>query len=72
VVTGLNVGLVQSWSNSCGVMFHSAKNLPVADHNHRVREDEGAIEPSVEQVDGSGLHHSPPAQQVPRAEEEVI
>ena len=53
-------------------MLHGAENLPVADHNHRVREDEGAIEPSIERVDGSGSHHSPPAQQVSRAEEKVI
>jgi len=72
VVTGLNARLVQSWCHGRGVTFHRAENLPVADYNHRVREDEGAIEPSVERVDGSGPHHSPPAQQVPRAEEEVI
>jgi len=66
------VGLVQIWSDSSVVLFHGTEHLPVADHNHPIGDNKGAIEPGVETVNGCGFHHSPPAQEVARAEEEVI
>ena len=66
------LGLVETRSNSCIVLFHGAEHLPVADHYQGIREGEGAIEPSVERVNGSWTGHPPPAQQIPWAEEEVV
>ena len=65
-------GVVQIRSHGRVVLLHGAEHLPVADHNHHVRECEGAIEPDVKRVYGSWFHHSPPAQEVPWAKKEVI
>ena len=66
------VGLTQTWSYCSVVLSHGAKHVPVADDNHPVGDSEGAIEPGVETVNGGGIHHSSPAQEVSRAEEKVI
>ena len=65
-------GLAQIRGNDCVVSLHGAEHLPVTDHDHCVGEDEGAIKPDVERKNSDRLHHSPPAQQIPRAEEEVV
>jgi len=66
------VDLVQIRSHGGVVLFHGTKHLPVADHDHPIGDNKGAIEPGVETVNGCGFCHSPPAQEVAWAEEELI
>ena len=54
------------------MVLHGTEHLDIADNDYPVRDSEGAIEPGVETVNGCGLHHSSPAQEIPGTEEEVI
>ena len=60
---------IQTWSYGHVVLFDGSKHYPVTHQYNDIWDHEGAIKPSVEQVNSSWTHHPPPAQQVAWAEE---